>query len=384
MLDMASSQMGYGFPEFHGNRDFARAIEELRSEVSMFAQGSKGPGAYEKLVDKMREVAQFAAEVDEAIDDWHEGIGEPRVRTTPNSFLSEGLEWFLPVLKESGILGQQFIYHIEVIDELLTLQDSWTARAQGTHLLKAVLTFRALEPAPSEVSLDIARSLFMLGQAFLKNGCHETADIMLKACLDLGRAENARFLFILNAMCIYGENLAYLDGRGTDALSTLKAAAGGLATIRGARDLDIHCNVNLVICSHHMGLSKEALGIVTKALRSIHEFGDAAQFKTQERHITYFRFRFLGALGHSTEVSEGTKEMITLVQESDLPLAAKPSLLTKCASILLGAQRFNEAEAVAKEAIRGYSNLGYPETYDDVQVAHHVLRNALGHVHKER
>ncbi|KAJ4237268.1 hypothetical protein NW759_000388 [Fusarium solani] len=96
-LDMASSEMGYGFPEFHGNRDFARAIEELRSEVSMFAHGSKGPGAYEKLVDKMREVAQFAAEVDEAIDDWHEGIGEPRVRTTPNSFLSEGLEWLLPV-----------------------------------------------------------------------------------------------------------------------------------------------------------------------------------------------------------------------------------------------------------------------------------------------
>ena len=203
---------------------------------------------------------------------------------------------------------------------------------------------------------------------------------MLKACLDLGRAENAGFLFILNAMRIYGVNLAYLDGRGTDALSTLKAAADGLATIRGARDLDIHCNVNLAICSRHMGFSKEALGIVAKALRSIHEFGDAAQFKTQERHITCFRFRFLGALGHSTEVLESTKEMITLVQESDLPLAAKSSLLTKCASILLEAQ----AEAVAKEAIRGYSNLGYPETYDDIQVAHHALRNALGHVRKER
>ncbi|KAJ3471275.1 hypothetical protein MRS44_001374 [Fusarium solani] len=37
ILDMASSEMGYGFPELRDNRGFARAIEELNSEVGMFA-----------------------------------------------------------------------------------------------------------------------------------------------------------------------------------------------------------------------------------------------------------------------------------------------------------------------------------------------------------
>lgn len=55
---------------------------------------------------------------------------------------------------------------------------------------------------------------------------------MLKACLDLGRAENVD-VFILHAMGIYETNLAYLDGRGRDAPSTLRAASGGFATIRG-------------------------------------------------------------------------------------------------------------------------------------------------------
>lgn len=48
-------------------------------------------------------------------------------------------------------------------------------------------------------------------------------------------------------MCIYGENLACLNGRATDALPSLVVAADGLATIRGAMNLDIHCNMNLAI-----------------------------------------------------------------------------------------------------------------------------------------
>ncbi|KAM6537339.1 hypothetical protein FALCPG4_003265 [Fusarium falciforme] len=37
ILDMASSEMGYGFPELRDNRGFARAIEELNSEAGKFA-----------------------------------------------------------------------------------------------------------------------------------------------------------------------------------------------------------------------------------------------------------------------------------------------------------------------------------------------------------
>lgn len=315
ILDVASSELGDGFPEFNDNRDFARAVRELSSEVGMFAQGPRAPGANEKLVDKIGEVAQFATGVDEAIDAWHKAVDKPRVYTAPNSLLPEALEWLLPVLKQSGIFGKRFIYHVEILGEILTQQDSWSTRAHGEQLLKAVLAPGILESVQSEVSLDTARSLSMLGQAFLKDGCHETADVMRKACLDLGRAENADLLFILHAMCVYGTNLAYLDGRGRYALSTLRAAAGGFATIRGARDLDIHCNMNLAICSHHMGLSKEALGIITKALRSIHESGDAARFRSRERPLTCFRFRFLSALGHSMEVVESTREMISSVRE---------------------------------------------------------------------
>lgn len=379
ILDVASSELGDGFPEFNDNHDFAKAVGELSSEVGMLA-----PTVNEKLVDKIMEVAQFATGVDEAIDDWHKAVDKPRVYTALNSLLPEALELLLPVLKQSGVFGKRFIYHVQIMGEILTLQDLWSTRAHGEQLLKAVLVLGISESVQSEVSLDTARSLSMLGQAFLKDGCHETADVMLKACLDLGREENADLLFILHAMCIYGTNLAHLDGRGRDALSTLRAAAGGFATIRGARDLDIHCNMILAVCSHHMGFSKEALGIVTKTLRSIHESGDAARFRSQEMPLTCFRFRFLSALGHSMEVVESTKEMISSVRESDLPLAAKSSLLVNFASILLEARRFDEAEAVAKEAICGFSYLGYPETYDEVQVAYHVLRIALGHVHGER
>lgn len=58
-----------------------------------------------------------------------------------------------------------------------------------------MLALEALKIVQSEVPLDIARSLFMLGQAFPKNGPHETANIILKACFDLGKAENAEFSF---------------------------------------------------------------------------------------------------------------------------------------------------------------------------------------------
>ena len=105
-----------------------------------------------------------------------------------------------------------------------------------------------------------------------------------------------------------------------------------------------------------MGLAWEVLGIVIKAPRNIYGFGDIAWFQSQERQLTCFRFHFLSTLGHSTEVLESARKMIALVQESDLLLARK-CLLAKFASILLEAQPFDEAVAVAKEAIRGYSNI---------------------------
>lgn len=176
-------------------------------------------GADEKRVGKARKEMQLCAEADEAIDGWHEVVLAPRV----------------------------------------------------------------LEPVESDMPLDMARSLFMLRQAFLKNGCHVTADASLKACLDPSKAENAEPLFLLNATCIYGGNMASIDGRGRDALLTLKAAADGLATIRGARDCEIYCNVSLTLCYYYMRFCIEALGTVTKALKSIYEFGDAAWCRSWER-----------------------------------------------------------------------------------------------------
>ncbi|RSL62324.1 hypothetical protein CEP54_005771 [Fusarium duplospermum] len=285
ILDVVSSELRDGLPDFHDSCDFRRSIEELSSEVGMFAQEPRAPGAEEKLADKIKEVAQFGAEADEAIDDWHETIDEHRIHWPLNSLLSKALGWLLPVLKQSGIFGQESISHVEVLGHILTLQDSWPARAHGKQLLKAALALRILEPVQSEVPHNLTRSLLVLGQAFQTTGCHEEADIILKACLDLGKAENADSLLILRVMRSYGENLTYLDGMGRDALSTLKAVADGLATIRGARDLDIACNMSLAMCSHHMGLNKEALGIATKTLRCIHEFDDAARFRDLERQL---------------------------------------------------------------------------------------------------
>ncbi|RMJ10810.1 hypothetical protein CDV36_009547 [Fusarium kuroshium] len=229
ILDVASSELGGGFPEFHDNRDFAIAIEELSSEVGMFAQGPRVPGADERLVDKISQVAQFAAEVDEAIeeaiDDFHDAMHDLRAYASRKSLLPVALGWLLPVLKQSGIVSQVSISHVEILGQILALQDSWSNRAHGKQLLKAVLALRILEPVQSEVPLDIAWCLFLLGQAFLMTGYHEEADIILKACLNLLKVENADSLFILLAMRLYGENLMRLDDRERDALSTLKAAA---------------------------------------------------------------------------------------------------------------------------------------------------------------
>lgn len=60
-------------------------------------------------------MVQFATVSDEAINDWHEAIDKPRVHTTPDSLLSEALEWLLPVLKQTGISGKKFIYHVELV-----------------------------------------------------------------------------------------------------------------------------------------------------------------------------------------------------------------------------------------------------------------------------
>lgn len=139
----------------------------------------------------------------------------------------------------------------------------------------------------------------------------------------------------------------------------------------------------MAICSHHMDLSNKTLRIVTKALRNIREFGDAALFRSRERPLTCFRFRVLSALGHGTQVVESTREIVSQVWGSDLRLAVR-SLLVDLVSILLEAQRFDEVEAVAKEAICGHSSLGYLEIYDNIRVAYYVLQNALGRVRKER
>ncbi|KAF4341544.1 lysophospholipase [Fusarium beomiforme] len=390
VLKIWNSGNEYGFDFAKEYPSLSGVREQLTSEVSSFQSSLKDTHSLDNLRTKIMCVAQLIPTgVDqEAIDNFilHlEGESKGWSGYT-ETLLTNVVKWLLPVIKVVGPLSPSFIDLIRFMGDILISRSRHQDAIQGFQLLKGAFIAIKSQNKSSPVEVECLNALCQASHACRE---YETGEVLARILISryICEDEGGRLPY---AMLHLGISLYFIGCKDREAVKPLEEAVKVLeeasnifTVILGDTHLDkLRCDVRLAWALPWINEPRRALGVATKALRTVRE-----HYETIDTYpAQWVEWQCLGvqafcqnSIGQSSQAIQTKREELACRRRSDRDKGDYYEELLRFAEMLLDVNQLQEAKTAVEEAICGLSRLGYRESDELMSYAYGVRRAINNH-----
>ncbi|KAG5751465.1 hypothetical protein H9Q70_005874 [Fusarium xylarioides] len=379
VLKIWNSGDEYGFDLAKEYPSLSEAVEDLNSEVLSFQSSSKDTHSLDTLRSKIICVAQLIPTgVDqEAIDNFllHLESESEGWSGYTETLLADVVKWLLPVIKVVGQLSPSFIDLIRFMGDILISRSRRQDVNQGFQLLKGA--FIAIESQKESSPVEV-ECLNALCQASLACGEYETGEVLARVLISryICEDEGGRLPY---AMLHLGICLYFIGDKDKDreAVNVLEEASNG-----DTHHDKLRCDVRLAWALPWINEPRRALGVATKALRTVREHYESIDTYPAQ----WVEWQCLGvqafcqnSIGQSSQAIQTKREELACRRRSDRDKGDYYEELSRFAKMLLDVNQLQEAKAAVEEAICGLLRLGYRESDELMSYVYGVRRAINNH-----
>ncbi|KAF5571699.1 hypothetical protein FPHYL_233 [Fusarium phyllophilum] len=290
--------------------------------------------------------------------------------------LADVVKWLLPVIKVVGPLSPSFIDLIRFTGDILISRSRLQEAIQGFELLKGAFIAIKSQQNSSPVGVECLNALC---QASIACGEYEMDEALTRILISryICEDEGGRLLY---AILHLGTSLYFIGGKDREAVNVLEEASNSFTLILGDTHHDkLECDVRLAWALPWINEPSRALGVATKALRTVQEHYESIDTYPAQ----WVEWQCLGVqafcqnrLGQASQAIQTKREELACRRRSNRDKAYYYEELSTFAKMLLGVNQLQEAETAVEEAICGLLRLGYGES-DELMSYAYVVRRAI-------